>query len=668
MAFQRLKQLFRAKAPRWHFAIAIFASITALRYFGLLEGFELFTFDFFLKNRPPEEFETNITIIGIDEPYLENVMINTQDTAISNLIERIYDYNPAIVGLDFFFSQPLKSDRAALLNTFKQHRTLIGSEKIFDPNPIDAPVNLSGLAAVNQIGFNDFPIDKADERIRRVFIGASTTGRGKDFRESFSYKIARIYLEKYHNIDVENGFFDSETVRFDNVSIPRISINQTNGRSNYGGYIAEHIDGVQTLINFRSGDHPFRVITASSFIGGNFSEEHLRGKIVLIGKFDYETARTLQTIVASNSLANENSDRATIPVYGIEFQAHSINQIIGAILSGREMLWSFPESAEYLILVVASFAGFLIGKLLKSSIQGLLVLGATSLLITTFSYLALVVWGLWLPIVPAFLGLSITGITYIAFYHSERSWQALVQERDRALKALRDERQRTVEWTFAAIHSGPLQTLSDILRHVRDRDIAPPEFLASLESLNREIREVGEHLRQEIINPEDSLYLSQGSKLNLTHPLHELFYEVYDATLKRDFPEFKSIKVRTVAFDPVDEKYLTVELKRRLCRFLAELLCNVGKHARGTTRLSVICQAQGYQYTLTVIDNGIGLQSNHEGDGTRFCRSVASLLKGKFTRRKRNHHGTICELSWSVLHAPFLSNESPTIPFSISGR
>lgn len=665
MAFQQIRQLFRAKAPRWHFAIAIFASIAALRYFGLLQGSELFAFDFFLKHRfSAEGTESEITIIGIDDDYLEQVLSDTENNKIVELIDEIYDHEPAIVGLDFLFSQPIEAEMKGLLKLFDEEKTLIGSRKILPPNPIAPLIKLPQDVVQEQIGFNDFPVDRADERVRRTFIGVSEDGSAENFRESFSYKVARLYLEQKKGLEAFNGESDPKTIMFGQVEVPRI-LNNENGQSNYGGYITEEIDGIQTLINFRNSERPFKVITATKFMQGEFSATDVQGHIVLIGGFNYETTRSLQSIVAYNSLIEETSGE-NLPVYGIEFQAHAISQLINAALNNRAMLWSLPEWGEYLILLAASVAGFLIGKFLKSSTQGVIVLGLASVSITALSYLGLAIWGVWLPIVPAFLSLSITGITYIAFYHSERSWQVLVQERDRALKALSDERRRTVEWAFATIHSGPLQTLSDILRHVRDRQHNPSDFLVSLEALNREIRQVGEHLRQEIINPENSLYLSQGVKLNLIYPLHELFYEVYHATLERNYPGFKTIKIRTVAFDSIDEQYLTIESKRQLCRLLAELLCNVGKHAIGTTRLSVICQSKNQRYKLTVIDNGIGLRTTHEGDGTRFCHSVATTLNGKFTRRKRNNRGTICELQWSAVYPHLLIGEAVAVAFSLS--
>lgn len=150
-----------------------------------------------------------------------------------------------------------------------------------------------------------------------------------------------------------------------------------------------------------------------------------------------------------------------------------------------------------------------------------------------------------------------------------------------------------------------------------------PSLNVQLENLNQEIRAIGEHLKLEALNQEESLLLGSGLKLDLKLPIHELFYEVYTSTLKRDLTHFQNLKLKTRSFDPIEEKYLNIEQKRELCQFLEEALCNVGKHAVGAKRIQATGQENQGWYTLSIKDNGCGIGSGSENKGTKqainFC-------------------------------------------------
>jgi two-component sensor histidine kinase len=93
---------------------------------------------------------------------------------------------------------------------------------------------------------------------------------------------------------------------------------------------------------------------------------------------------------------------------------------------------------------------------------------------------------------------------------------------------------------------------------------------------------------------------------------------------------------------------LSIEQKRELCQLLEEALCNVGKHAKGVTRLSATgIQKEGW-YTLSIKDNGAGIHSSSEGRGTKQCQNIAKQLGGTFKRESLKKKGTLCELAWPV--------------------
>jgi two-component sensor histidine kinase len=130
--------------------------------------------------------------------------------------------------------------------------------------------------------------------------------------------------------------------------------------------------------------------------------------------------------------------------------------------------------------------------------------------------------------------------------------------------------------------------------------------------------------------------------------MRELFYTVYSHTIQRDFPCFKTLKVKARSFDPIEEQYLNLDRKRELCQFLEEALCNVGKHAQGVTRLSATGKRNEDSYTLSIKDNGSNPCSSSEGRGTKQCQNIAKQLRGTFKREPLPKKGTLCELTWSI--------------------
>jgi two-component sensor histidine kinase len=227
---------------------------------------------------------------------------------------------------------------------------------------------------------------------------------------------------------------------------------------------------------------------------------------------------------------------------------------------------------------------------------------------------------------------------------------------DQGLRSRLQERQSIIDETFNAIHNGPLQSLSMLKRNSKDDRLTREELLGQLENLDQSIRKIYEAMVREALNLEASVYVSDRLRLNLGEPLHEVLQQVYTDVLERDLPYFAGIKVKVVNFECLDEKWLTVELKRGLCRFLEEALCNVGKHAIGVTRLEVRCGPVDGRQIVRVVDNGQGQLTEREGMGTQQARKLAKRLQGRFERSvcfpSRESapavNGVSCELSWKV--------------------
>ncbi len=251
-------------------------------------------------------------------------------------------------------------------------------------------------------------------------------------------------------------------------------------------------------------------------------------------------------------------------------------------------------------------------------------------------------WSLSFTLIPAIFVVVINCISFIVLYQYNQTIKSEIQSR-----------QTMITNTFETIHNGPLQSLAKVLKLVRGQELTNnnnllPLIEKELEELNQELRGIYEFWQQETLAQDTSLYLGNNVVIDLRNPLHEILYQVYNHTLERDFPCFKTLKLKIHNFEPINESNLSIENKRGLCRFLEEALCNVGKHATDITCLQVTYSLSEDKriYTLTIMDNGLGIHSLKEGWGTKQFKNLAQQIKGKFRRIYLYPQGTLCELSW----------------------
>ncbi len=601
--------------------IAALGLVIVARLTGSLQFIEWTTFDYFLRLRPAEPIDERIVIIGIDEADIRRVgTYPIPDREIASLLRTLQKCQPRVIGLDIVRDIPVKPGHVELVTAFKDIKNLIAVEKVLLP-PIKPPPEFPP----ERLGFVD-ALPDADGNVRRALLGTKKLG-AKNIDEyvfSLPLLLAEVYL-KAEEIELDNGIRDPHAMRFGSTELPRFL-------SNSGGYVETDDFGVQVLLNFRNGRERFRTLSLQDIKDietGKLAPKVLRDRIVIIGV----TSPSAIDFIDTSAIADLNLPGK---IYGVEFHAHVVSHIISTVLDGRPVIKTWSEEWEYLWILGWGFFAISLGQLTQSPLKNLLSVGITSIGLVGVGY-AFIVGGWWIPVVPAILVLVINGAVLSAFY-----------QYDRTLRSQIDIRQHTIERTFIVIHNGPLQTLANMLKRAQDHDLSQNQLVEELKNLNSEIRSVSEYLKLEALDREESLRLGSGLILDLKLPIHDLFYEVYSHTLQRDFPCFKTLKVKARSFDSIEEQYLSIEQKRELCQLLEEALCNVGKHAKGVTRLSATgIQKEGW-YTLSIKDNGAGIHSSSEGRGTKQCQNIAKQLGGTFKRESLKKKGALCELTWPV--------------------
>ncbi|MBD2033756.1 CHASE2 domain-containing protein [Leptolyngbya sp. FACHB-321] len=610
----------------------VLIGVIVARLTGSFEFLELVTLDNFLRLRPPEPMDERIVIVGITEADIQRARTYPiPDRDIAALLQRLQTYQPGAIGLDIVRDIPVEPGHATLASLFRTIQNVIGVEVAF-PDRSGYTVAPPPALPPEHVGFADSVLDE-DGYQRRSLLGAHNPQQ--EYRFSFTLQVAERYLAT-QGIGLENGIRDADAMRFGNTELTRV-------QPNSGGYTRADAGGNQILLNVRSGARPFRVLSLAQIQAGKVNPAWLRGRIVLIGVMSLSA----KDLASSGAITGINPGL----VYGVEMQAHAISQILSAVLDQRPLLRVWHDGWEYGWIVAWGVLGISLGRFLQSPWRILLGLGVAVISLVGIVY-GLILLGWWVPLVPALLGLVPNGfgLTAVLFYRHE-------QER-KNLRLRLEERQFVIEQTFNAIHSGPLQTLVGTLRKAQaEQNLSP--LLPDLQRLSQELRAIYGSVQREAIADEAHLQMGDAIDLALQAPLHDLLYTVYCNTLERDLPHLQALKVKIVQFDPLNTRHLRLEHKRGLCRFLEEALCNVGKHALGATKLTVICTQEDQQQVIRVIDNGISEPLDApsvepgKGLGTQLAKNLAKQLGGTFRRYPNQPKGTVCELTWSATRSWF---------------
>lgn len=615
--------------------LSVVGLVMLARSMGLLQSQEWLVFDQLLRIRPAEAIDTRVVIVGIDEDDINYAGgFPIPDSQLAKLLNILQTYKPRVVGLDIFKNQNTNPERVQLGSALRESPNLIGIEVVLNQSKtfnVKPPPELPP----ERVGFADLIVDP-DGKLRRSIL-ASKTHTG-ELKYSLPLRLAQTYLRS-EGIALHHGSRSYDPIQFGSLKLPRFL-------PNCGGYVGADANGNQVLLNFRSHRQPFRTLSLRAVLTRNFDPNWIGDRIVIIGmtassvKDSFITSAVKGTLYTTDLGVEESSNQYQW-IYGVEVHAHATSQILSRVLDRRPLLRVWLEIWEYLWILGWGLLGIILGLMLQSPWKTFSSLGVASFALIGICYIFLVM-GWWIPLVPTLLALSGAGLTASFF--------------DRDLRTLLEQRSLTLKRSFEAIHNGPLQTLAVMLRSLGEEEVSTEELRSQLEQLNQELRSIPDSLSQEMLSRDDSLCLEGNVVLDLQTPIAELLYQIYDLTLRRNFQGFVTIlSFIPPNFEPLEDSHLSTAKKRCLCLFLQEALCNVGKHAKGATRLDVICTREPSWYCLKIIDNGAEMisESNYTGGrgGTNQAHEIARQLRGKFRRFPHSPQGTVCELTWPIAMA-----------------
>jgi diguanylate cyclase (GGDEF)-like protein len=379
-------------------SVLVTGLVLGVSQLGGLQFLELVAFDQMVRMQPDAGPDPRLLVVAIAEADIQaENRWPLADRTVAQLLEKLQQYQPKIIGLDLHRNIPQPPGHEALLKQL-QAPNLITIDKHGDTNSEGVPP-LAGVPE-ERIGFNDLVIDP-DGAVRRNFMYAF---QGKDQFYSFSLRLSLGYLaDRGISLKVEPNRLQLGKTVF----VPL--------DANSGGY-QNNIDaaiGYQVLLSYRSANHVARQVTLTQVLNGQLDPAWVKDKVVLIGT----TAPSIKDLFFTPYSA---AQRANLGMPGVAIHAQMVSHILSTVLDERPLFWFWPQWGEGLWI----WAWSLVGGVLAWRLQHPLSLGLAGTL--GFCGLFSICFGIftgagWIPLIPPALALVTTGgsiVVYKLFHNS----------------------------------------------------------------------------------------------------------------------------------------------------------------------------------------------------------------------------------------------------------
>lgn len=392
-------------------SFVVTGAVMGLRWIGGLQGLELGAFDQLMRLRAPEVADPRILVVEVTQEDTNQYGYPLQDKTLAELLQKLMQMQPRAVGVDMHRYQPRGEGRTQLLQQFQTHANLFtvcwfgSTDKNFAPPP-----EFSEAQRINQVGFSDLLLDgnpegnqssvgslafssgSSADKVRRQMlsydpkVAASPPECSTPYSFSFQLAFRFLYEAKIQPLTVTAGEWQLGNTTFRKLP------------ARFVGY--QNLDGLssQVMINYRSG-LPGQRVTLNQVLQGEVSRNFIQDRIVLIGT----TAP-----IARDSFVTPYGEMP-----GIWVHAHQVSQMLSAVLNNRPLIWGLPQTGsiqwgDMVWIWLWAGVGAGIGQL-RSGRWWLLANGITFFVLYQ-GCLVMLMFGGWLPIVPASMSLLLTSI------------------------------------------------------------------------------------------------------------------------------------------------------------------------------------------------------------------------------------------------------------------
>ncbi|PSB26370.1 EAL domain-containing protein [Stenomitos frigidus] len=498
--------------------------VLGIRQVGGLQSLELLAFDQMVRLRPSAGADPRLLVVAITEDDIRSQnRWPMSDQVVAQLLAKLNQYKPKVIGLDIYRDVPQPPGQAALLKQLQASNVmtvlLLGDA---DNGGVPAPPT----APSNQVSFSDFVVDP-DAVVRRNLLFATTKN---DQLYSFALRLSLQYLAD------QNLLF---RVNPNDLQIGKAVFPVLNPHA--GSYQALDDRGYQVLLNYRSANNVARQVTLTQVLKGELQPEWVKDKLVLIGT----TAPSGKDLFLTPYNLSATQQNPKTP--GVLIHAQMASQILGHVLDGNSLLWYWSEPGEMVWLWLWAMMGGVLAWRFRhpASLVFMIIAAVGGLLCLGFGIL---LQSGWVPVVPAAIALilSTAGVVVYRLLH-DAFHDALTGLPNRALlmkqlqwlsnpnQRLRLQRDQSKAPTIAVLFLGldGFKAINDSFGHRLGDQllVVTTDRLKSCLQPDDQLARVGGDefaiLRRNVQDPDEVTYLADQLQRQVTLPIQLNGQEVF---------------------------------------------------------------------------------------------------------------------------------------------
>ena len=380
-------------------SVLVTGLVMGVRWLGVLQQWELKTFDHMMHMRPLELADERLLMIGIDEEDIRKYGDSSSlygnpipDKILAQLFEKLENHGASAIGLDIVRDRPVpKNDidgHQKLVRQFQENEKLI---TVCSFNPPENSIAPPPKSPEEQQGFVDLFNDRPqtgnqDQIIRRYLLSRSENPISKPSHcntpYSFAWQLAYLYLntKRIPTTTVEKNW------RFGATTFKRLEFRS-------GGYQNLDSRGNQMVINYHNLAKSQKIsqeVTLRDVLNNNSDRFHpkwVKDRIILVG------------VVAPS--IQDYHDTPYGRMRGLYIQAHATSQILSAVNQERPMLWWFPQWGDTLWVFFWSFTSAVIILFVAAPRYQWIVLCVSGITLYGISWGVFVFSGSWIPLIPS---------------------------------------------------------------------------------------------------------------------------------------------------------------------------------------------------------------------------------------------------------------------------
>jgi CHASE2 domain-containing sensor protein len=406
---RRISQLKSRRYSALLTSVAITVLVMGVRSLGLLQSWELKTFDQMLQLRPPEKPDPRLLIVKVTEEDIKKLGVEypLSDRTMLRLLKKLEEYQPRVIGLDIYRDRPEREGREDLVK-YLQKSDLVIPVCIFpsddrSTNSDDTNKGIPPPSGISQqrLGFGNVVLDPDTIVRRHLFAIEPFTASPCSTSYALSFQLAKRYLEA-------EGF--SVQITEHHLQFGTVSLNKLKAHTGFYSK-QEELEGFQVLLNYRSNKSPkeiARQVTLTEVLTNKIEQNWVKDKIILIGVTD-------STLYPDDFNTPYNQETYNQEIPGLLLHAQMVSQLVSAVNEKRPLLWFCPIWGDALSVWAWSLVGGIIVWRLPSLLHIGLAGGVAIIILNGICFIFLLTTGGLLPLVPSALALITTGAAILDY-------------------------------------------------------------------------------------------------------------------------------------------------------------------------------------------------------------------------------------------------------------